>query len=353
MDSLEPPQKKYRSSTKSVAYEGAKYYATLDTLPQVLQEYGVAILPSVLNDTECDDMIQGMWSSLSHLTQQWEQPIQKDNESSWLGFNALYPMHSMLLQHHGIGHAPFVWNVRQNEKCIAGFCALYQSRAEDMLVSFDGVSFHFPPEKRQNRGWYNKNWFHCDERFDPSPQPAKKLFPTSDCVQSWVTAFDIDDGDATLSILEKSHLYHHEFGQTFGLRDKKDWYAIQSETQAEFFAQRGCQEVRIRCPRGSQVFWMSSLMHCGVEPLKDRVHPHFRLVTYLCYQPRSAVPQHTLIKALNKRRQAFDKKRMTSHWPLKATLFPAHPQTYGKPLPVLCPLPEPDILPLGRKLIGF
>ena len=111
------------------------------------------------------------------------------------------PMHSMLFQHWKIGHSQHVWDVRQNPKVVDTFAKIWSCNPEDLLVSFDGASFHLPPENT-NRGWFNKQWFHTDQSF------TRNDF---ECIQSWITSLDVEEGDATLSFMESSHLYHKDF----------------------------------------------------------------------------------------------------------------------------------------------
>ena len=38
-----------------INYEGEKYYANIDNVKKVLNKYGVAIIPNILNNELCDD----------------------------------------------------------------------------------------------------------------------------------------------------------------------------------------------------------------------------------------------------------------------------------------------------------
>ena len=42
---------------KRVPYEYEKYKTTKENLTKTLNEYGVAIIPSILNDEECDNLV--------------------------------------------------------------------------------------------------------------------------------------------------------------------------------------------------------------------------------------------------------------------------------------------------------
>ena len=57
----------------------------------------------------------------------------------------------------------------------------------------------FPFPEETNRGWHRSTWYHTDQSY---------LRPDFECVQDWVTAYDVDEGDATLAFMEKSNIYH-------------------------------------------------------------------------------------------------------------------------------------------------
>jgi hypothetical protein len=323
-------------------YEYERYSCTAETLTATLNTYGVAIIPGILNEEECDNMVSGIWDYFEHITQTWDTKISRTNKDSWKGIYKLFPSHSMLLQHFNIGQSQVVWDLRQNEKIVEPFAKLWSCKQEELLVSFDGLSFAMPPEET-NRGWYrNHTWYHADQSF------MRNGF---ECVQSWITGLDVDPGDATLAFYEGSHKFHNDFAETFELKDKKDskkdWYKLEKDEE-QFFAER-CAEKRISCPKGSLVFWDSRTIHCGTEPIKGRTTPKHRAVVYLCYRPRIfATPAK-----LKKKTKAFNEMRMTSHWPCKATLFPKKPRTWGKTIPEIVPIGPPRLTELGKKLSGF
>jgi hypothetical protein len=323
----------------SAIYESEKYFTTLENLSSTLSEFGVAIIPSLLSEEECKEMEDGMWNTLETWTQNWEQPINRNIPESWKNIRDLFPKHSMLIQQYGLGHAQFIWNLRQNPKCINVFENIWNCSAENLLVSFDGASFHMPSETTKI-GWHRKTWFHTDQSY---------LRPNFECIQSWVTAFDVNDNDATLAIHEGSHKWHKEFQEKFGITDKADWYKLENDEQIEFYKEKGCAEKYIKCPKGSMVLWDSRTIHCGVEPRKNRIAPNFRCVAYLCYMPREKAQKKDIVKKI----KAFEEMRMTSHWPCKIKLFPKMPRTYGAVVKPVTELPMPEINEIGRKLVGY
>lgn len=318
-------------------YESDKYFTTKEGLRETLDNYGVAIIPSVLDNEECSQMVSGLWDYFEHISQKWELPISRDNTYTFRQIYNLYPLHSMLFQHYNIGHAQVCWDLRQKEKIVDIFKHFWDD--DELLTSFDGVSFNMPPEKT-NRGWYRGNtWFHTDQSY---------MRPDFECVQSWVTGLDVNPGDATLTFMESSNKYHQEFKETFGITDKKDWQKLTREHE-QFYRDRGCEYKRMACPKGSIVFWDSRTIHCGCEALRERSEPNFRAVVYLCYTPKSLCTP----ALLKKKQKAFNDLRTTSHWPHKPKLFSKKPRTYGGPECTITPVQIPYVTELGMELAGF
>lgn len=320
-------------------YEFEKYSTSPENLKKTLELHGVAIIPSILDERECSNIYSGIWDFLEYISKPWNKPIDRNNKETWRGFYDLYPLHSMLLKNWHIGHSQVCWDTRQNSKILDIFSQFWNCKPEELLSSFDGFSFHLPPETT-NRGWFKNNlWLHVDQSFTDNKFK---------CVQSWVTAFDINEGDATLAFLEKSHLFHEDFGREFNIKDKSNWYKLDAD-EKQFFINNHCSLKKIKCPKGSLVLWDSRTIHCGIEPLKNRPNPNFRAIIYLCYLPRSlATP-----KQLEKKVKAFETLRTTSHWPCNVKLNSKNPRTYGKNIPDTAIIPYPSLSEIGYKLAGF
>jgi len=320
-------------------YEFEKYVCTKETLRQTIDNYGVAIIPSVLDEKECNNMVSNIWDFFEHITQKWQVPINRNNKNSWCEFYKLYPLHSMLIQHWGVGHAQASWNVRQNKKIVDIFAYFWNCNSEDLLVSFDALSLYLPPEITK-KGWNKGNtWYHTDQSFQNNG---------CKCIQSFVSGLDINDYDATLSFMEGSNKYHTEFKTTNNITEKSDWYKL-TKAEEKFYIDKGCTIKNIKCPKGSLVFWDSRTIHCGIEADLRRTIPNIRAVIYLCYMPRSLCNEANL----KKKQKAFNENRTTNHYPCKITLFPKEPRTYGGILPTITPIGKPILDDLGKKLSGF
>ena len=318
-------------------YEFERYKCTAETCKQTLSEFGVAVVPSLLDEKECKSMVDGLWNYFEHITDDWDIPVSRTDEKTWRGLFQLFPKHGMLHQHFGAGQCQAAWDVRQNAKVAEVFSTIWKCKNDKLLVSFDGLSFSVPPEVT-NRGWPRKTWFHTDQSY------ARNKF---ECIQGWVTGLDIEDGDATLAFYEKSHHLHKEFAKQFEKTEPKDWAKLNEDEEKLYKAR--CEVKKIKCPKGSLVLWDSRTIHCGSGPIKGRKNPKIRAVIYTCYMPRQlAAP-----KAISKKRKAFEKLRTTNHWPCRPKLFAKFPRTYGKKLPALKQIEPPLLSKFGKKLAGF
>lgn len=319
-------------------YDSKKYFCTNNTVKETLEIYGVAVIPSLLDEKECEHLASGMWDFLEQITQKFETPMKRNDPTTYKSFYLLYPLHSMLIQRWGVGQAQFQWDLRSNPKCIKVFENIWGT--PNIAVSFDAASFHLPPEKT-GKGFLERvrqQWLHTDQSY------TRNDF---ECAQSWMSAFDVNVGDATLTFLEGSHKFHRDFAQHYNVTDKKDWYKLTQE-QIDFYTDKGCVQKSISCPKGSLVLWDSRTIHSGQEAMQARKEENIRFVAYLCYTPKDKIP----LKVMEKRRNAVNNLRTTSHWPNKSKLFPVYPQTYGNPLPNVTPITPPILNDIAQQLIN-
>ena len=315
--------------------EYREHYVNKNNILDKINKDGVAVIKDVLNQEELKLARKGSWQTLNYLTKNLEKPIQKKDPSSWKTLYELFPIHSMLIQHWKIGHAQYVWDIRQNEKVVDVFSKIWND--SNLLTSFDGISFHLPPEQT-NRGWYRGNdWFHTDQ------SPLKIGLK---CVQGIVTLYDVNKGDASLRVLKGSNNYHQDFFNHFNNQEKNDWYKIKDEEMSYF---DNFERNTILAKAGSLILWDSRTFHQGIEPRKTREKPNFRSIVYVCMTPRSWSDEKNILK----KQKAFNEMRLTSHWPHKVKLFPKNPRTYGKELGAIASLKKPILSDLGKKLAGF
>ena len=334
-------------TTKSMAvtYTGEDYTVSdAFLLRDCLREHGVAILPGVLTPGECEEMRNGLWAGLEHLSGDWPAPIRRADPGTWGGFyRHLYPKHHMLLQHFGLGQLQCVWDVRQKPRVVNAFSYLWRVPPEDMICSMDGVAVHLPPEVT-GRGWHNErdNKLHCDQCFRDSSLVS---------YQGLVTANPFREGDATLTFQRGSHLCHEAVAAQFKeqLGTAAHWNQLTPAMIRAYVEEHDCTQECVKCPAGSLVLWDSRTIHSGRRPVRGRAEPNERYVVYVCMTPRSKAST----ASMRKRLKAFADKRTTGHNPHSPLLFPRLPRTFGAELPPMRPVPEPRLTDLGRRLVGY
>jgi len=314
------------------------YIATKEDVIESLEKYGVAVVQNVLDEKEIENMREGVWDSLEYKTSYFEKPLDRNNVDTWDSWFKLNPSKDMLLQTHNIGQSQFLWDVRQNPKVVDVFSKIWSVEPNELISSFDAVSFHLPPEIT-NRGWYeNDDWFHVDSSY---------LREEFDCVQGFVTAYDINEGDGTLTLLEGSHKLHQDFRKHFDVKDNKDWYRL-NEEELGFYIDNECERANVTAPAGSLVLWDSRLVHCGMKPLKTRTEPNFRLVGYVCMTPRKFSDD----KVIEKRIDGFENMYTSTHCPHRPRFFPTIPYSFNNDYQIpICV--KPNLTELGKRLVGY
>lgn len=314
------------------------YISTTENMMENLENNGVVVIPDILNEAEIEKMRSGIWDTLEYKTSYFDVPLDRNNVDTWDTWFDLNPGKDMLLQTFNIGQSQFLWDVRQNPKVVDVFSKIWKVKPTELYSSFDAVSFHLPPEIT-NRGWYNNDdWFHIDSSY---------LRNKFDCVQGFVTAYDVGEGDATLTLLEGSHKLHQDFREEFQVEDPKDWCPL-SEIELDYYMENNCPRSNVIAPAGSLVLWDSRLVHCGMKPLKTRKNPNFRLVAYVCMTPKSFIAEEDIQKRL----AGFENLCTSTHCPHRPNFFTSVPYYFEhKDLLPICL--KPELTSLGKSLVGY
>lgn len=319
-----------------------KYDTNLENLSKQLEIFGVAVIPNILSLNQVHQSLDEMWEMLYHLTQNFELPINKENQYSWKSYYDLCPIEDMLLQYWKVGQSKYVWNIRQNIKLIEVFSHLWQVRNEDLLVSFDSISIHFPPEITKIGKFQEekKNWYHFDQSSEKEGLH---------CIQGFINLIDINDGDTTLSLYEGSHKYHSSFFKYYQKKIDKDWYQL-NDQEINFFKE--LEEFAVLASAGSLVLWDSRLLHQGILCSRNRIIPNIRSVVYVCMMPRSKCSN----RQLEKKKQSFLDQRMTTHWPHQISrvgIYPTKKEKLNTCWYKVISVSQPKLNNLGLRLAGF
>ena len=317
-------------------------YGKLSNVAKSIRENGIVVIPNVISKEKIKKYKKQLWNMFSDMTFNLQKPISRRDPKSWKNIYEMFPSHNMLIQHWKVGHSPLAWNIRQEEKVIQAFSNIWDVSPDELLVSFDGMSFHMPPEETE-RGWYNKNndWYHTDQtnRFGFS------------CVQGMITLYDINEGDATFAYKERSNFQHSNFFEYTKIRPSDDWYKL-TIPELDYF--KRCPNRRIKAKAGSLILWDSRLFHCGCGPIYGRRKSNFRAVFYICMTPRDWSTEEDI----KNKQKAFQQANMTTHNPNKIVMYPSLPRTYGSTIKSRLitdskTVKLSDLSDIGKKLAGF
>jgi hypothetical protein len=72
----------------------SNFMTNIQNLNQKLEIDGVAVIPRVLTDEECFNMVSGIWDYFEHISKEWEIPIDRNNSATLRGIYSLFPLHS-------------------------------------------------------------------------------------------------------------------------------------------------------------------------------------------------------------------------------------------------------------------
>jgi len=323
----------------------------IDVFPdqfRFLAENGYQVIKGVVDTKTCDQVLAKM--------KQWFVDIGTgvtlDDASTWTTQRLPTSVRNGIVQQYGGGQEQFVWDIRQDPRVTNVFAQLWNTEPRKLITSFDGFCLRPPPEALGKEGLdphdkqavAKSNWYHCD-------QGEKKLKWTS--IQSFVALEDMNRDDATLMVLQKSHLNHVKFFQQFPGSHKDDWVKYTPEQLAWHFNQPHVVEVRVEAKKGDMVMWDSRTVHCAGESLKNRQNPdRWRALVYVCDMPRVYASD----AELRKKRELFRDKRVTNHYPYPPKVFAKEPNPlWGGKNSSQFKLSNklPVLTPLGQCLAGY
>lgn len=326
----------------------------LSNLHAIMDEFGVAIVPALLSEEECESALSHTHGFFVNLMKDMPVPFNPADSKTYRTLADVSKLHSMLFQGYGVGQNQGSWEIRQNPKVFEVFSSLWHD--DDLLTSMDGLSYQVPPERMPAKGgpdatnragYFQHTWFHCDQSFERNER---------ECVQGQVNLIEVTPGDATLMVLEGSHRLHGAFRERFGAASSEDWQLLESRGNEKvrgslsFFTDKHhCPMRRITCPRGSLILWDSRTIHCGSEPLRLRPNAHWRVTIYVCMTPAYLCTQSNM----DKRIEAFEELATTSHWPHRVKIFPtlAQGRFVLHPPQLNLSLSYPVLSPLGLQLL--
>lgn len=256
-----------------------------------LQKCGYVIIPNILSSEEI--------AHAKELMINWEKSVpgllEKHGDINPHG----------IYKYHEAGHAPHSWYIRTLPKVQQVFKDIWETN--DIITGFDG-SCYMPKElcKKDTK----KGWTHADQ----SPKTSGKLL----CYQSVVAL--TSNKERTLVVYEGTHNIYEKYCLDRELKGSKHWQKI----DPEFLATISDKRKALHIPAGAMALWDSRTFH---QNQYGAPNSEERRVQYICFLPRSH-PSNTAAAA-KKRKERFEQRRTTSHWPAPIYVNGLQPNTWG------------------------
>ena len=261
------------------------------TIKNMLQTHGYAIIPNVLSVQEVAHARQLMID--------WEKSIPNLLEKHGdINPHGIY-------KYHQAGHAPHAWYIRTLPKVQQVFKDLWNT--DELITGFDG-SCYMPKELKKKDT--KKGWTHANQ----SPHTSDKLL----CYQSIVAL--TSNKERTLVVYEGTNNIYHKYCLERELKGKKHWQKIDTD----FLQTIADKRKALHVPAGAMAIWDSRTFH---QNQYGKPNSEERRVQYICFLPKSH-PNNTPAVA-KKRKQRFEERRTTSHWPAPIYVNPLQTNTWG------------------------
>lgn len=287
----------------------------MEDIRYTLLQFGVCIVPQRVNEDMCAKTFNEMiWEF-----EKRNSSFIFDNLKTWNSLEAFAPESNMIYRHWGFGQSQYVHDLRSDSCIIDCFESVWETR--ELICSFDAIALHVPGEL------CNRDYFHKHDRYIFKQSPLNRGMQ---CIEGFVSLFDICDGDATMSFYLKSHQFFERYSQDLisdftnrtGKTSKEDIQKaftsnITVVEDLDFFNKRGCTEFRVQCPSGSVILWDSRTLHQASQPLVGRENPNILAGAYVCMVPVSRISEYAYSKKIFIKRslEAVENLRTTDHFP--------------------------------------
>jgi ectoine hydroxylase-related dioxygenase (phytanoyl-CoA dioxygenase family) len=257
----------------------------LETNIKELEENGYTIIHNVYNNEEIEEYKREFfdWYKNTKDVERLHQVIHGNG----------------IFKYFEIGHQRFTWLARTNPKIINIFKHLWN--CDEVVTGFDGCCYYPSDYKKED-----VYWIHTDQS---SHKKGRH------CYQSFLSL--TSNNERTLLIYKGSHLLHEHYFKTLNIDAPRDWCVLDKN----YVSNLEDRKVYVKVNAGDLVIWDSRTFHqntCGNLNCNEE-----RLVQYLCYLPKNNIKNDKIQQ--NLRREYFEERYTTSHWPYPITNVPLQP----------------------------
>ncbi|TVY42181.1 hypothetical protein LOCC1_G003793 [Lachnellula occidentalis] len=292
---------------------------------------GYAVVKNVISEERAAYYVNQM----NHWLEGFGLGYKASDPSTWKPENVPVNMKGGMYHDYTVAHEKFTWESRLEPGVIATFAELWNT--PELLVSFDGINLT-PPFKHPD----TRKWPHIDQA------PYRHGMQ---CVQGILAFSQSGPKDGGLAVLNGSHNFVEEYLKSHDMKNIGSWgiedhYQFDEEQQ-RWFAEKGCETIKVCVEPGDLILWDSRLIHYNTPPQGDTV----RAIIYVCMTPASFASAEDL----KKKKEIFEIWGRTTHWPHKNIWLDLKvPQRNGKddPLNRTEPVTKPVITEQLLKLAG-
>ncbi|EHL01873.1 Clavaminate synthase-like protein [Glarea lozoyensis ATCC 20868] len=293
----------------------------------------------VIKEAISEDSAEKYKDSMIQWLETFPLGFDRHNPDTWTEENL--PAHWKGGMYHGysVAHEKFVWDARQEPGVLDAFKTIWGT--DELLSSFDGINLTLPPPGPSPGP--GTPWEHVDQ------SPHLKGIQ---CIQGILNLCPNGNVDGGLMVLKGSHVLNEKFFKIHGTEKKAEWGVVPDDwhgfnaEERKWFEENGAVEVKVNCGPGDLILWDSRLVHWNVRPVSKQT----RALFYVCYTPASFSSKEELAK----KKQIFEARERTTHWPHRNFWKADKIQRFGKAdlLHRDRPSTEPELTDKLLKLAG-
>eukprot|EP00002_Diphylleia_rotans_P013631 TRINITY_DN2658_c0_g3_i1.p1 TRINITY_DN2658_c0_g3~~TRINITY_DN2658_c0_g3_i1.p1 ORF type:complete len:330 (-),score=65.29 TRINITY_DN2658_c0_g3_i1:230-1219(-) len=260
-----------------------------------LDQQGYAVLQNVLPEERRLDLLEIFWQDWQSVSPRF---IRTDART-WTDDNSPMTFGKGMAVMLGFGQSNLMWGLRTEPRIQQIFRSIHDT--DELCTSLDGFSVFF------STGQQSKSWLHIDQN------PTNPLY----CVQGAYNFFAVDENDAGLVVVPRSHLQH------FATTKTGDWVMLDDPALEE-------AAVKLLIPQNGFVLWNSRTVHANTGMFRspkrgrrqdeqesvvvrsDRATPPAlnRLTCYITFLPSAIRPEIVV----QEKEEAYRGAHTTSHW---------------------------------------
>ncbi len=302
----------------STSYQ-VKYGDTnfIENVYQTLMQEGLVIVTDIFTLNESDHYMDQIVTSFEKLGSGLNR---HKIQETWKTEN-LPPQTRAGMYQSIMSNSNYVWELRTHPRVKEIFQGLYSNICEEEITKFvtsiDGINVK-PPGPPYHSDKPKDDWPHLDQTIRDD---------MTLCIQGQII---LSNTSAGFRCSPRSHLVHNEILDLNKVEedDSSNWCKfgnnkILLHEMQELVENKGGQwQIPIIVPKGSMIFWFSSLVHSAKYQDKNAmidpqdIWSEWRGVIYVCYRPKNEIS----LAQLNRLKYCFMENRVTNHW--GSTIFP-------------------------------